>query len=130
MANGGYVVEKDYNLGVSIVSGIDLLMNYTHELPSGWGKLVTSFNGAWLQHTTLTPYPGARGATIAPGLFGATAARTGLSGSVNPHWRHNMRLSWDTPWNVLFSVQWRFIGPTSFDNNSSNPLLAGAGGRT
>jgi outer membrane receptor protein involved in Fe transport len=122
VANGGYIVEKDYNLGVSIVSGIDLLMNYTHELPSGWGKLVTSFNGAWLQHTTLTPYPGAPSYDCA-GLFGATC-ETGLSGSVNPRWRHNLRLSWDTPWNLLFSAQWRFIGPTSFDNNSSNPLLA------
>jgi outer membrane receptor protein involved in Fe transport len=97
-------------------------MNYTHELPSGWGKLVTSFNGAWLQHTTLTPYPGAPSYDCA-GLFGATC-ETGLSGSVNPRWRHNLRLSWDTPWNLLFSAQWRFIGPTSFDNNSSNPLLA------
>jgi len=24
------------------------------------------------------------------------------------------------------SAQWRFIGPTTFDNNSSNPLLQGA----
>ena len=122
VANGGYILEKDYNLGVSIVSGIDLNMNYTHELPSGWGKLVTSFNGAWLQHSTLTPYPGASSYDCA-GLFGATC-ETGLSGSVNPHWRHNLRLSWDTPWNVLFSAQWRFIGPTSFDNNSTNPLLS------
>jgi outer membrane receptor protein involved in Fe transport len=45
---------------------------------------------------------------------------------VNPHWRHNLRLTWETPWNVLLSAQWRFIGPTSFDNNSTNPLLAGA----
>jgi iron complex outermembrane receptor protein len=44
---------------------------------------------------------------------------------VNPHWRHNLRFTWDTPWNVLLSAQWRFIGPTSFDNNSTNPLLQG-----
>ena len=36
-----------------------------------------------------------------------------------------MRVSWETPWNLLFSAQWRFFGPTSFDNNSTNPLLAG-----
>ena len=123
VANGGYIVEKDFNLGTSIVSGVDLLMNYSYELPSGWGKLVTSFNGAYLQHTTLTPYPGAPSYDCA-GLFGSTC-ETGLAGSVNPRWRHNMRLSWDTPWNVLFSAQWRFIGPTSFDNNSTNPLLEG-----
>jgi iron complex outermembrane receptor protein len=54
-------------------------------------------------------------------LFGNTCS----NGSVNPHWRHNLRINWDTPWNFLVSAQWRFIGPTSFDNNSTNPLLAG-----
>jgi iron complex outermembrane receptor protein len=121
VANRGYILEKDFNLGTSIVSGVDLLLNYSYELPSGWGKLVTSFNGAYLEHTTLTPYPGASSYDCA-GLFGSTC-ETGLSGSVNPRWRHNMRVSWDTPWNVLFSAQWRFIGPTGFDNNSSNPQI-------
>jgi outer membrane receptor protein involved in Fe transport len=111
------------NVGTSIVSGIDLLMNYKYELASGWGSIVTGFNGSWLQHSTFTPYPGGPSYDCA-GLFGSTCS-TGLSGSVNPHWRHNLRIGWETPWNVLLSAQWRFIGPTSFDNNSTNPLLAG-----
>jgi iron complex outermembrane recepter protein len=122
VANGGYIIQKDYNLGVSIVSGIDLIVNYTYALPAGWGSLVTSLNGSWLQHSTLTPYPGAPSFDCA-GLFGATC-ESGLSGSVNPTWRHNMRIGWETPWDVLFSLQWRFIGPSSFDNNSTNPELA------
>jgi outer membrane receptor protein involved in Fe transport len=32
-------------------------------------------------------------------------------------------VSWETPWQVLLSLQWRYIGPSDFDNNSSNPLL-------
>jgi iron complex outermembrane receptor protein len=121
VASGGYVIQKEFNVGVSIVSGIDLLVNDKYELPSGWGSIVTAFNGSWLQHSTFTPYPGAPSYDCA-GLFGSTCS-TGLSGSVNPIWRHNLRVGWETPWNVLFSLQWRFIGPTSFDNNSSNPLL-------
>jgi outer membrane receptor protein involved in Fe transport len=42
---------------------------------------------------------------------------------VNPRWRHNLRVTWDTPWNLLLSGQWRFIGGTAFDNNSSQQLL-------
>jgi len=121
VAGGGYILQKDYNLGVSIVSGIDVQMNYRYTLPSGWGSLTTGFNGAYLQHDTVTPYPGS-GSYDCAGLFGSSCQ----NGSVNPHWRHNLRLSWETPWNVLASLQWRFIGPTSFDNNSTNPLLAGA----
>jgi outer membrane receptor protein involved in Fe transport len=118
---GGYFVQKDYNLGLAIVSGIDAQLNYRVNLPGNSGSINTSFNGTYLLHDTFTPYPGA-GSYDCAGLFGDSCQ----NGSVNPHWRHNMRVTWDTPWNVLFSMQWRFIGPTSFDNNSTNPLLAGA----
>ena len=121
VAGGGYFLQKDYNLGLSGVSGFDLQMNYRHDLPSGWGTLSTSLNGAYLWHNTFSPYPGA-GSYDCAGLFGSTCNQ----GSVNPRWRHNLRLTWETPWKVLLSAQWRFIGPTTFDNNSSNPLLQGA----
>jgi len=121
VAGGGYFLQKDYNLGVSIYSGADLQMNYRYTLPGAWGSLSAALVGTYLQHQTVTPYPGSASYDCA-GLFGTTCA----NGTVNPKWRHNLRLSWDTPWNVLLSAQWRFIGPTTFDNNSSNPLLQGA----
>jgi outer membrane receptor protein involved in Fe transport len=121
VAGGGYILQKDYNLGLSIVSGFDVIMNYRYNLPAGWGFLNTALNGAYLLHDTSAPYPGS-GTYDCAGLFGSTCE----GGSVNPHWRHNLRFTWETPWNVLLSAQWRFIGPTSFDNNSTNPLLAGA----
>jgi iron complex outermembrane recepter protein len=120
-ASGGYILQTDYNLGLSIVSGFDVIMNYRLNLPDGWGSFNTSLNGAYLLHDTFTPYPGSPSYDCA-GLFGTSCQ----NGSVNPHWRHNLRLTWETPWNVLFSAQWRFIGPSSFDNNSTNKLLAGA----
>ena len=121
VSGGGYFLQKDFNLGLSQVSGIDLQMNYRYTLPAGWGTFSTSLNGAYLLHDTFTPFPGA-GTYDCAGLFGSTCS----NGSVNPHWRHNLRLTWDTPWDVSLSAQWRFIGPSSFDNNSTNPLLAGA----
>jgi len=120
VAGGGYILQKDYNLGLSIVSGLDLQMNYRYTLPAGWGALSAALNGAYLLHDTITPYPGS-GSYDCAGLFGTSCQ----NGSVNPHWRHNLRLSWDTPVDLLVSLQWRFIGPTTFDNNSSNPLLQG-----
>ena len=120
VAGGGYFVQKDYNLGLSIVSGIDVQGSYRYTLPAGWGSLSATLNGAYLLHDMLTPFPGS-GSYDCAGLFGSSCQ----NGSVNPHWRHNLRLTWDTPWQVLLSAQWRFIGPTTFDNNSSNPLLQG-----
>jgi iron complex outermembrane recepter protein len=121
VAGGGWILQKDYNLGLSILSGFDVVSNYRYPLPGNMGAFIAAFNGAYLLHDTYSPYPGG-GSYDCAGLFGSTCEQ----GSVNPHWRHTMRLSWDTPWNLLVSLQWRFIGPTSFDNNSSNPLLQGA----
>jgi iron complex outermembrane recepter protein len=120
VASGGYFIQKDFNLGLSIVSGLDLQMNYRWQIPHDWGTLSASLNGSYLLHNIFTPYPGSPSYDCA-GLFGSTCN----NGSVNPHWRHNLRVDWDTPWNLLLSAQWRFIGPTSFDNNSTNPLLQG-----
>jgi outer membrane receptor protein involved in Fe transport len=117
VAGGGYFLQKDFNLGVSVVSGFDLEMNYRHDL-ARWGTLSATLNGAYLWHDTTTPYPGS-GTFDCAGLFGSTCS----NGSVNPRWRHNLRVSWETPLDVLLSAQWRFIGPTTFDNNDNNPLL-------
>lgn len=124
VAGGGYFLQEDFNLGVSIVSGFDVGMNYRHALPGNWGSLSATFNGAYLWHQTETPYPGS-GSFDCAGLFGSTCNST-TQGSVNPRWRHNLRVTWETPLDVLLSAQWRFIGPTTFDNNSTNPLLQGA----
>ena len=121
VSGGGYFLQKDFNLGLSIVSGFDLQMNYHHALPGNWGSLSASLNGAYLWHSTETPYPGS-GSFDCAGLFGSTCNSI-TQGSVNPRWRHNLRVSWETPLDVLLSAQWRFIGPTTFDNNSGNPLL-------
>jgi iron complex outermembrane recepter protein len=104
VANGGYIAQNDANIAAEMVSGIDLQTDY--KLPIGdWGAVSVSFSGSWLQHTETTPIAGATPYDCA-GLFGATC---GIS--INPEWRHNLRLSWETPWDhVLLSAFWRFIG--------------------
>ena len=120
IAGGGYILQTNVNTGAALVSGIDLQSNYRWPLGNGWGTLAASLSGSWSQHNTVSPYAGAQSYDCA-GLFGSTC----LNGSVNPKWRHNLRVNWDTPWKVLLSAQWRFIGRSSFDNNSSQPFLQG-----
>ena len=119
VAGGGYILQTSINAGASLVSGIDLGANYRYSL-NRWGALITSLNGTWVQHTTTTPYPGS-GTYDCAGLFGVNCGN-----GVNPRWRHTLRASWETPWRLELSALWRFIGPTSFDNNNSNPLLFGS----
>ena len=120
VAGGGYFLQTDINTGALGTSGVDLQMNYKYPLREGWGKLLLNLTGTWVQHDYVTEYQGSPTFDCA-GLFGATCASS--IGAVNPTWRHNMRLTWETPWNLLLSAQWRFIGGTGFDNNSSQQLL-------
>ena len=115
-ASGGYVIQQLYNLGTAINSGIDVQMNYKWELPPGAGGLSFALNGNYLLHNETQPLPGAATYDCA-GLFGA------ICQTINPHWHHIFRTTWDTPWNVSASLTWRYIGSVSQDNNSSDPTL-------
>jgi outer membrane receptor protein involved in Fe transport len=42
-----------------------------------------------------------------------------------PKWRHKLRVTWSAPWDFDISVAWRFIGGSSVDFNTDNPLLNG-----
>jgi outer membrane receptor protein involved in Fe transport len=117
VAGGGYIMQRDVNTGAALVSGIDIQANYL-QLIGRWGGLRASLNGSWLQHNYSTPYQTAPSYDCAD-LFGVTC----LGGSINPRWRHNLRVTWETPWNVQLSAQWRYIGRTDYDNNSSQTLL-------
>ena len=114
VAAGGYTVGRFVNTGTDLVSGVDVQANYRQLLPGRRGALTASLNGSWLQHNSSTPYRSATSYDCA-GLFG----RLCLSGSANPTWRHNLRVTWEMPWALQLSAQWRFIGRTGFGNNSS-----------
>jgi len=117
VANGGWISQTSQNIASEMISGIDVQANYLHRLPGAWGSLSANLNGSWLQQSTTTPYPGAHTYDCA-GLYGASC-----NNSVSPTWRHNLRVTWETPWKVQLSANWRFIGSAGFDNNSPDPSL-------
>jgi iron complex outermembrane recepter protein len=118
VAGGGYILQTNINAGTGLTSGIDAQFSYRHPLGS-FGSLTTYLNGSYLEHSITTPYPGAVSYDCA-GLFGASCNVN----SVNPNWRHILRVNWETPWaRLLISGTWRFIGAVHFDNNSNNPFL-------
>jgi outer membrane receptor protein involved in Fe transport len=116
VAGGGYVIQRNYNLGTALNSGIDAQLNYKLGLPAGFGDLEFGLNGTYLLHDETTPLPGSPTYDCA-GLFGFTCQ------TVNPRWRHVLRTTWDTPWHVSASLTWRYIGTVSQDNDSSDPTL-------
>ena len=116
IAGGGYIVAKNLNIAAAEAAGADVQLAYRWDLGS-LGKMSATFSGTYLQHETSQPIPTVQAYDCA-GLYGPTCQ------TVDPRWRHFTRLSWQTPLDVLISVQWRFIGSVKLDSNTGNPELA------
>jgi iron complex outermembrane recepter protein len=115
VATGGYIIQKNLNIGAGETRGIDLTANFKQPI-GGLGSLRFSLNGSYLLKSTTQPLPGA--ATYdCSGLFGHTCQ------TVAPKWRHVMNVTWALPANVDVGVNWRYIGKVSLDNNAQDPSL-------
>jgi iron complex outermembrane receptor protein len=118
----GYITGTSVNVGAGTLSGLDLQGSYTLPLES-WGMdrfggLSFDFNGSYLQKNTTVPLPGDQAYDCA-GLFGPTCGNT-----VNPRWRHTLRVNWTTPWSgVTLSGNWRHVGSSTYENDSDEPGL-------
>ena len=119
IAGGGYIVQQNLNIANAEVSGVDLQTAYVLHLPGDAGSLQFGLNGAYLLTAKTTPLPGAHTYDCA-GLYGSTCQ------TVNPRWRHNLRTTWQSPWNFDVALTWRFVGSVALDNNDSDPTLNGA----
>jgi iron complex outermembrane recepter protein len=113
---GGYIIATNQNIASAEQSGIDLQLAYKWDV-GAFGSMSATMSGTWLQNQKTQPLPTALPYNCA-GLFGVTCQ------TVNPRWRHVARINWQTPVDVLLSLQWRFIGSVNLDNNTGNPLLA------
>ena len=115
---GGFIRQTNVNIGEAEARGIDVQAAY--RLPiADMGSLVFSLAGSYLLDLKTTPIPGG-GTYDCAGLFGFTCQ------TVNPEWRHNLRIAWNTPWNVDVSLLWRYLDRVKLDNNDSNALLFGS----
>jgi outer membrane receptor protein involved in Fe transport len=128
LTTDGYVISTNINTGYLKTSGVDFEANYTNEL-SDWGlgengSLAVNFIGTYVSDYLVQPYTGANnnGHTYynCVGLYGITC------GTPTPSWRHKMRVTWSSPWDVDLSVAWRHMSGGMFDGNSSNPWLSQA----
>ena len=123
IAGGGYIIATNQNVAYTDTSGVDFQMDYRLDLEDvgakGVGSLSFHFNGT-LQVANKTQELAGEPTFDCAGLFGPTCD------TVDPKWRHIFSVTWNTPWNVLARLQWRYIGSSTFDNNSPQPILNGS----
>ena len=113
-----FVVGTNVNLAKLKTSGVDVSVNYNHPI-GRWGGLGFSFVGTYLEKLKTEPIPGL-GEYDCAGLFGFICSSTT---GPNPEWRHKMRVTWSTPWNLDVAATWRHFGEVDFEAQSGNPLL-------
>jgi outer membrane receptor protein involved in Fe transport len=131
----GYINQITLNAGYIATDGIDFTANYHMALPD-WikgasaGSLSFAFNGTWTDHLTAEPTPGYSQDGVSSydcaGYYGAQCSNQ-FGSPVTPHFKSTTRVTWNTPWKVSASLQWRYIGPVTLDQLSSNPFLSNAG---
>ena len=122
----GYVVQTQANAGFLATDGIDFSAAYHMTLPdwihgSSAGSLSWAFTGTWTDHLTAEPTVGG-GTYDCAGLYGAACSNQ-FGSPVTPHFKSTSRITWNTPWKLSASLQWRYIGPVTLDYLSTNPLL-------
>jgi outer membrane receptor protein involved in Fe transport len=115
---GGFVSSQTTNTGALQTKGFDFEANYQADLDdwgmNGYGGLSFNFVGTYLQNLTTiaVPVPGISPPVECAGLYG------GQCGTPNPKWRHKLRTTWSTPWDVDVSLDWRYISKVDFPANN------------
>jgi outer membrane receptor protein involved in Fe transport len=112
------IVATNMNLGMRKTSGLDVSANYREKLGSGLGSLDLALTGTWLKEFLQEDAPG-MGTYDCAGLFGPSC------GTPLPKWRHKLRGTWMTPWQVDVALTWRYMDETKVSSTSSNKLLSG-----
>ena len=118
----GYVDAVNTNLPYLQTKGIDFEANYQTQFSDwgmdGWGGLAFAFKGTYLDSLT-TKSSQFSNAYDCAGYYGLVCY------TPNPKWRHQLRVTWDSPWDFQISVLWRHISSVNLDANSNNPLIGG-----
>jgi outer membrane receptor protein involved in Fe transport len=123
----GFVAATGTNTGYLQTKGIDFETNYTTDLSNfglrDLGSVDLNVKGTWLTDLSTSSLPGFPAFNCA-GLYGE------ICGTPNPKWRQYTRVTWSSPWDVDFSLAWRYIGAVGLDADTSDVLVGGGPGNT
>ena len=110
------IVGTNLNLGSLRTSGIDFAAAYNQKI-GDMGNVSVSYAATLLRKLETEELPG-QGSYDCVGYYGANKC-----GSPNPEYRHKLRASWNTPWDVEAAITWRHLSKVLAQETSSNILL-------
>jgi outer membrane receptor protein involved in Fe transport len=114
LANGGFIIDINDNLGGLRTKGIDVNGSYTRRI-GGMGTLSTSLVGTYLIDLDSNPFGDVE--------FDCASWYGLQCGTPNPKWRHKFRLGFTLPNGLGISGQWRYFSKVRDDTLSDDPDL-------
>jgi len=133
LSQSGYIVDTTFNTGGLEVSGIDVEANYRFDfgdfgMTSGldkFGGLSFNFQGSYLDHYKVTTLPGDEPFDCA-GYYGGVCTGSAVPASAPmPEWRHKLRMTWRSPWDLDVSTTWRYVSSVKSDRLIDGGTYAG-----
>jgi len=113
------IVETNQNIGGTSTKGFDFGVNFAMRM-GNLGNLGISAVGTLLKGLAVEEIKGL-GTYDCVGLYGLNKC-----GSPNPEWRHKLRGTWATPWNVDLALTWRHLTKVEIQESTDQPLLTGS----
>lgn len=101
------------NTGVQTSTGVDVELNYRlalEDIGLTQGSFTVGFVGSYLESFETNFGPGFD-TYDCKGLFGV------VCGNPAPEWKHRLRGTWGTGWDVDLSLAWRYLDPVELDIN-------------
>ncbi|HEY8004320.1 MAG TPA: TonB-dependent receptor, partial [Phenylobacterium sp.] len=133
----GFVMDGEVNAVGQSTSGVDITAGYHTSLDTfgihDMGSISANFVGSWLDKLETTILKGSSPIDCA-GFYGTICSTMGSPGNPNtgnPKWRHKLRLTWNTPFEMGWfgglglSAQWRYFSSVDEDASSSQAGLKG-----
>ena len=117
---GGQIIATNQNLALYNVRGWDFSASYSQRI-GALGGVGLNWLSSYAQKWEYEPFKGL-GRFDCAGLYGGLECGNAQS-APNPKWRHKVRGTWLTPWNLDLSLTWRHIDKVSHVGTSGNPLL-------
>jgi outer membrane receptor protein involved in Fe transport len=121
----GNVLDTNINIGSLSTTGYDINIGYTGLEIGRFGSLAFNMTGTYAVDLITQPAPGID-LNPNPNVFSDKYDCVGFYSSVcgvpTPQWRHRLRTSWQTPWDLDLSFTWRHYGETTGLTGPNNPL--------
>jgi iron complex outermembrane recepter protein len=119
----GFVRDLPLNTSVMKNSGVDLNVAYSHPLFS-FGKMSHSFVGTYMLKAEVDN--GLSEKYDCVGYYGPTCSGGTVAASAPiPTWRHKWRTTWQSPFGLGVSLQWRYVGKVKAETLQDNETVGG-----